>query len=367
MPRLHDSLPGQDSNQEEQVIWAGKSRKTVIVLGAGATRGAFSHVNVHRKRLKAPLNGDFFSVADTFARAHTAGGFRSSLLRLRKVFRSELPVRGVPTMEEAFSLLYVSKDFPEIYRSGHGRQRSAGTRREIRDFLKLAIGTLVTISRLAKNTLYDELASLVENSETVITLNYDTLLDSALATAGWNPQVGYCLSGSASKFRWKIPKSTLNVRYRGVKLLKLHGSLNWFARGSYRQLGRVFDSKPTRIADPARMNEMNGFIRQIVPPIYGKFFAHKHWQQIWTRAYEDLLQAETIVVVGCSLVDTDFHLRALFGRVVANRRSKDRPLAHAVFVDRTRVRRKWRRLFGSLVQRTESFGTFKKFMIAARR
>jgi hypothetical protein len=26
------------------LVWAGKNRKTVIVLGAGATRGAFHHV-----------------------------------------------------------------------------------------------------------------------------------------------------------------------------------------------------------------------------------------------------------------------------------------------------------------------------------
>ena len=270
-------------------------------------------------------------------------------------------------MEEAFSLLYVSKDFPEIYSSGRGRRHAAGTRREIHDFLRLAIGTLATVSRLAKGTLYDELVLALQNGDSVLTLNYDTLLDSALASKGWDPRIGYCISGTASKFRWKLPRAKLSVRYQTVKLLKLHGSLNWFAHGSYEKLSRVFDSKPSRIADPGRMNEMQGFIRQIVPPIYGKFFAHKHWQQIWTAAYEELLKAEMIVVVGCSLVDTDFHLRALFGRVIANRRLKGRQIAHGIFVDRTRVRRKWRRLFGSVVEHVDSFGTFKKFMAAAKR
>jgi hypothetical protein len=70
-------------------------------------------------------------------------------------------------MEEAFSLLYVSKDFPEIYGSGRGRQRAAGTRREIRDFLRLAIGTLATVSKLAKCTLYDDLVSALQSGDTI--------------------------------------------------------------------------------------------------------------------------------------------------------------------------------------------------------
>ncbi|MGH7812582.1 MAG: SIR2 family protein [Candidatus Binataceae bacterium] len=270
-------------------------------------------------------------------------------------------------MEDAFSLLFVSKDFPEIYRSGRGPHHPAGTRREIQDFLRLVIGMLATISKQATQTLYDKLAGALQDGDTIITLNYDTLLDSALAQAGWNPQIGYGMSGGASKFKWKPPKALLNARYQQVKLLKLHGSLNWFARGSYTKLSRVFDSKPTRITNPDRTNEIKGFIRQIVPPVYGKFFAHKHWREIWTRAYRDLLQAEMIVVVGCSLVDTDFHLRALFGRVVAKRRAANQSIAYGIFVDRTRVRRKWQRLFGSLVRCRKDFGTFQKFMTASGR
>jgi len=269
-------------------------------------------------------------------------------------------------MEEAFSLLYVSKDFPEIYRAGRGRPRAAGTRREIKDFMDLVIGTLTAISKNATPTLYDELVHLLSNGDTIVTLNYDTLLDSALAKAGWDPTAGYCISGSVSKFRWKLRRSELNSSYRGVKLLKLHGSLNWFARGSYDKLTKVFDSKPTRIADPARVSEMKGFIRQIVPPIYGKFFGHKHWQQIWTTAYKELLKAEMIVVIGCSLVDTDFHLRALFGRVAVRRRSKGQGIPYGIFVDRTQVRRKWLRLFGSSVTHRYHFPRFEKFMHAAK-
>ncbi len=58
---------------ETTVYWAGRSRKAVFILGAGATRGAVPHVVVNRKRIKSPLNGDFFKVVENFARACSDG------------------------------------------------------------------------------------------------------------------------------------------------------------------------------------------------------------------------------------------------------------------------------------------------------
>jgi hypothetical protein len=49
-------------------------------------------------------------------------------------------------MEDAFSLLYVSKDFPEIY-ARRGRESKAGSRKEIEHFLRLTYGVLSAIER----------------------------------------------------------------------------------------------------------------------------------------------------------------------------------------------------------------------------
>ena len=85
-----------------------KKFTAVFILGAGATRGAVSHVVVNRKRIKPPLNADFFTVAKTYAKAKGSSSTDAKrLARLRRVFKEEIPVRGLPTMEEAFSLLYI--------------------------------------------------------------------------------------------------------------------------------------------------------------------------------------------------------------------------------------------------------------------
>lgn len=341
------------------MIWQGTDRRTVFILGAGATRGALLHVLINGKRIQAPLNGDFFKVAERFVTATQGDGFRTRYQRIRNVFKHEFPTRGrwPITMEEAFSLLYVSKDFPEIYGSRRGRRRRAGSRKEIEDFLRLTFGILTAIeSKASAKTLYDRLVCRLGPNDALVTVNYDTLLDYALVRAGWNPAVGYGLSGGANKIKWRMPKPPQSMHLSHVKLLKLHGSLNWYVRGSFDHLARVFDAKPTKvlITSRPRTNENKGFIRQIVPPIYGKFFGHSHWRDLWAKAYEQLSEADVLVVIGCSLVDTDFHLVGMLSKVVIGRKKAKRPFRAVIIVNGTKVRRKWLRLLrGCVVARRE--------------
>jgi hypothetical protein len=347
--------------------WSGRFLKTVFILGAGATRGAFPHVNVNLKRIRAPLNSDFFAIAKKYAGAEDDGsGFRSRYERLRRVFREEFPTRGrwpIP-MEEAFSLLYVSKDFPEIYVSGRGRPRTAGSRREIKDFLRLVFGILTAIEiRVERENLYSQLVAALTPDDTIITLNYDTLLDSCLARVGWDPWRGYGLTGGKNKIDWRGRRPTLNPQLSGVKLLKLHGSLNWYVRGSYDQLSRVFDSKPNKvlISENPRTNEFSRFIRQIVPPIYGKFFGHDHWRQLWGAAHEAVTEAEALVVIGCSLAETDFHLTGMLSHAVKIRKKRMNPFVRSALVDSTRVRHRWLKVLRGCVPGYRGFPRFSNF------
>ncbi len=349
------------------MIWKGRDRKTFFILGAGATRGAFTHALLNRKRIRAPLNSDFFKVVETFVRAQkNHGGFRARYERIRKVFKDEFPTRGrwPIGMEEAFSLLYVSKDFPEIYRAPQGRHRQAGSRREIEDFLRLTFAILTVIeSKVATDTLYDRLVANVGPQDCIMTLNYDTMLDSALVRSGWNPARGYDIGGASSKIEWRMKKPAAVARLRDVKLLKLHGSLNWYVRASYDELSAVFQKKPSKIviSQLPRTNETQRFIRQIVPPIYGKFFGHSHWQRLWDTAHKELVSAELVVVIGCSLVDTDFHLHGMIGHAIAVRKKHRRMLDAAIVVNGTTVRRKWLRLLKGSFLTKEQFRRFSGF------
>jgi hypothetical protein len=336
--------------------------RAVFILGCGATRGALPHVVFRRKRLKPPLNADFFKVANTYARACGESSPEAERLRrLKSVFREHLPVkRELLTMETAFSLLFMAKDFPEIYSAPRGRRRMPGDRQEIEDFLRLTSDILTLVDREGtRETEYDTLAAALRPHDVVISLNYDTLLDSSLVRRGWDPRCGYAIKGGAQKFNWR-PRTT-NRELRDVCLLKLHGSLNWFVRGSFADLSSVFSKKPTRIEKP-RMNELSGHVRQIIPPIYGKFFDHDHWRTLWARAYAALREADALIVVGCSLIDTDFHLRAMIGRVVKYRKLNDMPFRHLFLVDRAKVRRRWAMALRGAYRNQIGYKTFAQFM-----
>lgn len=356
------------------MYWRGRSRKAVFILGAGATRGAVEHVLINRKRIKPPLNRDFFEVLERLAKAESNGGrVASRFSRLKAALEDDFPTKGqwpIP-METAFSLLYISKDFPQIFSGAAGRPREAGSRTEIEDFLRLTFSLLNTIAaRANQDNLYTKLVSRLDPQDTLITLNYDTVLDGALLAKGWNPTSGYGLIGGSQKFKWKMSRPQSSAHLDNVKLLKLHGSLNWLVRGTYKDIQKIFASKPSRVvlSDSPSSNETSGFIRQIIPPIYGKFFQHCHWQNLWHGAYDAVVNAEMIVVIGCSLIETDFHLTGILSRAMREKKRKNRKFAASILVDKSlSVRKKWGRLLKGRVQVKHTYTNFSRFAVTFSR
>ncbi len=237
-----------------------------------------------------------------------------------------------------------------------------GVRKEIDDFLNLLFPILTILDRgNDRPTGYDLLVESLTAGDSLITLNYDTMLDSALHRRGWDPTSGYGITGSKEKFKWPpLPLAEGQARLR-VKLIKLHGSTNWFVRGSTANLEKIFSAKPVKITKP-RENEIGGHIRQIAPPIFAKIFSHDHWRALWAEAFEALCDAEILVVIGCSLIDTDFHLRALLSQIVRIRKEKGRPFRRVYLVDRLRVRKKWKSVLKGGVAKITPYATFKGFL-----
>ena len=71
----------------------------------------------------------------------------------------------------------------------------------------------------------------------------------------------------------------------------------------------------------------------MIPPIYGKFFAHKHWQTLWTAAHGALIESEVFAVIGCSLVSTDFHLSGMLSNAIQRRKKAGNPFSLAAAVE----------------------------------
>lgn len=139
-----------------------------------------------------------------------------------------------------------------------------------------------------------------ENAQ-VITFNWDLILDELLFGDGL----------SAASYG-------LTDAYSGPRLIKPHGSLNWYAEASGKHLKAdktftLFDSgadpvlafKPYRAPKSSRRN----YMPIIVPPVFSKDFTEPLFQPIWREAVSVLSTAAEVNFLGFSLAEADFHAR----------------------------------------------------------
>lgn len=313
-----------------------KEYKTTLIIGAGASRGAISALKPGN--IKPPLNRDYFKMLDRFVKTH-ANANRNSFKRLRSFI--DATFLTPPTMEDVFNVLFMSKDIPEIFKKNRGRTRKAGYRIEIKDYLSLFIKLFryIQSNHCKGNGInrYEKLASQLSGRDVLISLNYDTLLDVALCNHGWTPELGYGFRAGGKITYDDIIKNP-NPSMKQVKLIKPHGSLNWFAKGNISKLDNVLSRRsPSRIiiSRIPRSYDIRRekLLRFFIPPLYAKFFNNKFWKDLWHSCYKSLRDAECLIFLGCSLTATDYHLSAILARIVKERR-KTNKFKRIIIVDK---------------------------------
>lgn len=151
-------------------------------------------------------------------------------------------------------------------------------------------------------------------SVAIITFNYDVALEMALTAE--NKGFDYGLDANASS--------------NDLKLLKLHGSINWFgANGSQvkaisikslfqeqRAHSSVNQGKniPLPILSTSSVQQLEPSYEKvplILPPSLSKGSQQVALKRVWTAAHRELSEAETAVVIGYSLPPTDEFFRYL--------------------------------------------------------
>lgn len=113
-----------------------------------------------------------------------------------------------------------------------------------------------------------------------------------------------------------------------VKLLKLHGSLNWLQCPICSRIYVSFDDKISikHIEDEVRCRHCeknygkvakgNGLNSNVVMPTFLKSFVKAQYKLIWDNAAVELSEASKIVFIGYSLPQADFEMRQLLSRMV---------------------------------------------------
>jgi hypothetical protein len=158
-----------------------------------------------------------------------------------------------------------------------------------------------------------------KNTSSVITFNYDTLIErvvlNALKDVGIGTQDIYPVSfTNIMSRRFPIVGDTQKDSFR---LFKLHGSVNWYYSGAPSFHGEVLYygsiSPWGEVSEweNQSISEASDKVPLIVPPTSEKttYFQHETLRQIWLKASASLSAATHVYCIGYSLPVTDLGIR----------------------------------------------------------
>lgn len=168
----------------------------------------------------------------------------------------------------------------------------------------------------------------------VLSTNWDILLDNsiykAIASGSYKAVVDYCCYISSSSENDESIKPGLEKLGEGgfnVKLLKLHGSLNWLQCSRCMRLyARFFNKdgvfnyterKSCRHCDKNFPEERDNHLlaSNLIMPTYIKDLSNPQYKIIWQNAGLEISEADKLVFIGYSLPSADFEMRQLLSRM----------------------------------------------------
>ncbi|UHQ54142.1 hypothetical protein [Microbulbifer sp. YPW16] len=209
----------------------------------------------------------------------------------------------------------------------------------------------------------------LQDPVSIVSTNWDILLDNSIYETlrnnqGYNGVVDYCCYISAkneSDESVKSVKSGLEKLGQGgfnVKLLKLHGSLNWlqcprcsrlYANFGYKEAINNYKNPTSCRHCDDNFPEHSGkhtLMANLIMPTYLKDLSNPQYRIIWQNAGIEISEASEIVFIGYSLPHADFELRQLLSRMT--RKSARITVVDSRKVDeQDMVKAHWRKFFGS--------------------
>lgn len=164
-----------------------------------------------------------------------------------------------------------------------------------------------------KNDALDRFVKLLTPNDTIISLNYDTVIDNMIFDNFGKVSYGFVFSSIFSE-DWEQEGSP------GQLLLKPHGSLNWFyckrcnniymAPKKYVQCSQ---KELLCLTDDYPLHEV------IVSPSYHKRFLVPQLHDVWMQCFYQIKNADVINFMGYSFPPADIHITYLIKRAILAR------------------------------------------------
>lgn len=187
------------------------------------------------------------------------------------------------------------------------------------------------LSLRAPSWLYEFVAALHTAEAIVLTLNYDVLIEAAVSGHNLPDRRGREIVRPLDVLGNLPPLPSAGARAirplcRTFRLLKLHGSLDWWAVPNdpsgatlNREDGSPTFGEPAGMSDEARRRDLPGRERFIVPPLSTKagYYKNPLVRELWQQASRALLEASRISIIGYSVPITDFVMASMLRGAVA--------------------------------------------------
>jgi hypothetical protein len=302
--------------------------KTVFILGAGASKEA-----------GAPLMNEFLDFArDIYSSRKIKNDYYhdfekvfKAISELQKIHsKSILDIYNIESVFAIFEMGRLIEKLPGLTGKDQISDLIASTKKLIYATLDRSIPLIINSQNKtpSPNSTYQNLIQLLlkyekKDSEkpSIISFNYDLAVDYAIYFNNYN--LNYCIDN-------------LN-KEKSIKILKLHGSLNWFSNSekiapfefieimkwyNFDIIGEteiyldlldkvkknnnkiVYKSKKIKV-EPAPF---------IIPPTWNKTEANYNIEirKVWNQAAKELSEAENIFIIGYSLPETDYFFKYLY-------------------------------------------------------
>ena len=313
---------------------------TVFVIGAGASHG--ERLGLLRDRPPQfldllphppPLTRGFFDV-DLLNRLHFRGAEQEfsrviNHIRAARLLNDPFGERGWRKLdlEEIFTALEIEREF-ENPESDLGAELLL-VRNDLVRYIRRVIALC---TQYAYGEYYSALRDALGPNDTIITFNWDLLLDQRFVDPSGR------LVGQYSKFFASVKPADMNLHefsesfYGDGLFLKLHGSLNWYRCGNRKcQASKDVTFVPdtqrclsvcTGIADVPCGQCGSEMSSVIVPPLLRKPITEDSViRSAWGLAWRKLREASRVVVIGFSAAPTDFYAAWLLRSTIGVRKS----------------------------------------------
>lgn len=180
--------------------------------------------------------------------------------------------------------------------------------------------------------LNDLLTVLHYRQATVVTLNYDTVVEVGVASLGLPGPNGVLIS-PRDILRGMLTLPNVGMQFQSpvaptFELLKLHGSLDWWSAprdlsgaslvwsGTLNQFGA-----PRPLTEEERHQQLPGRTPFIIPPsaIKSAYYQYPYTRELWRTAFNALMDAERVSLVGYSLPPADLVMSGMLDQALSGK------------------------------------------------